>query len=114
MSPPSAEDETNLGITNKRDHETSDQPESECEHERRRYPARAQPRRRPTDHELVLILEPVVRFVLGLLALLGLLTAFFFIFIGTPHFPFVAMLATSLAFGLMLMGYRALLRIFSA
>jgi len=33
------------------------------------------------------ILEPVVRFILGALALLGVLTALFFKFYGVPHFP---------------------------
>ena len=33
------------------------------------------------------ILEPVVSFVLGALALLGVLTALFFKFYGVPHFP---------------------------
>ena len=39
------------------------------------------------------ILEPVVRFILGALALLGVLTALFFKFYGLPHFPFALMLA---------------------
>jgi hypothetical protein len=36
---------------------------------------------------LVAILEPVVSFVLGSLALVGVLTAFFWKLIGPPHFP---------------------------
>ncbi len=52
-------------------------------------------------------------FVLGSLALLGVLAAFFFKLIGTPHFPFVAMLATSLGLGLVQIGYRGLLRVIS-
>ena len=62
---------------------------------------------------LLAIVEPVVSFVLGSLALLGVLAAFFFKLIGAPHFPFVAMLATSLGLGLVLVGYRALLRVIS-
>jgi hypothetical protein len=45
--------------------------------------------------------------------LLGVPAAFFFKSIGAPHFPFAAMLATSRGLGLMLIGYRALLRAFS-
>jgi hypothetical protein len=41
------------------------------------------------------ILEPVVRFVLGSLALLCVLAAFFLKLIGAPHFPFVLMLRVS-------------------
>ncbi len=58
------------------------------------------------------ILEPVVSFVLGALALLGVLTAFFFKFYGVPHFPFALMLGVSVGFGLMQVGYYALLRVF--
>ena len=58
------------------------------------------------------ILEPVIRFILGALALLGVLTALFFKFYGVPHFPFVLMLGVSLGLGLMLVGYYALLRLF--
>ena len=59
------------------------------------------------------ILEPLVRFVLGSLTLLGVLTAFFFKLIGAPHFPFVLTLGISLAIGVTLIGYQALLRVFS-
>ena len=62
---------------------------------------------------LLATLEPVVSFVLGSLALLGVLTALFFKLIGAPHFPFVAMLATSLGLGLLRIGCRALLRAFT-
>ena len=58
------------------------------------------------------ILEPVVRLILGTLALLGVLTALFFKFYGVPHFPFALMLGMSVGFGLMLVGYYALLRLF--
>jgi hypothetical protein len=60
----------------------------------------------------LVILEPVVRFILGALALLGVLTALFFKFYGLPHFPFALMLGVSVGFGLMLVGYDALLRLF--
>ena len=61
----------------------------------------------------LVILEPVVSFVLGALALLGVLTALFFKFYGVPHFPFALMLGVSVGLGLMLTGYYALLRLFS-
>jgi hypothetical protein len=57
------------------------------------------------------ILEPVVRVVLGSLALLCVLAAFFFKLIGAPHFPFVLMLGTSLGLGFLLVCYQALLRL---
>ena len=59
----------------------------------------------------LVILEPVVRFVLGGLALLGVLVALFFKAYGVPHFPFVLMLGVSLGLGLMLAGYHAVLRL---
>jgi len=58
------------------------------------------------------ILEPVVSFVLGALALLGVLTALFFKFYGVPHFPFTLLLGMSVGFGLAQVGYNALLRLF--
>ena len=60
----------------------------------------------------LVILEPVVRFILGALALLGVLTALFFKFYGVPHFPFALMLGVSVGLGLILVGYYALLRLF--
>ena len=57
------------------------------------------------------ILEPVVRFVLGALALLGVLTALFFKVYGVPHFHFALMLGVSVGFGLIQVGYYALLRL---
>ncbi len=57
-------------------------------------------------------LEPVVSFILGALALLGVLTALFFKFYGVPHFPFALMLGVSVGFGLMQVGYYALIRLF--
>ncbi len=59
----------------------------------------------------LVILEPVVRFVLGALALLGVLVALFFKAYGVPHFPFALMLGVSVGLGLMLAGYQAMLRL---
>ena len=58
----------------------------------------------------LVILEPVARFILGALALLGVVTGFKFY--GVPHFPFALMLGVSVGCGLMLVGYDALLRLF--
>ena len=63
---------------------------------------------------LLAILEPVVSFVLGSLALLGVLTAFFWRFIGPPHFPFLLVLGISLGFELALILYHKLLRFLSS
>jgi hypothetical protein len=63
-------------------------------------------------YTFLVILEPVVRFTLGALALLGVLTALFFKFYGVAHFPFVLMLSLSLGLGLMPAGYHGLLRVF--
>ena len=63
-------------------------------------------------YAFLVILEPVVRFILGALALLGVLMAFFFRFYGVPHFPFALTLGVSVGFGLMQVGYYALLRLF--
>ena len=58
---------------------------------------------------LLAILAPVVRLLLGSLALLGVLMAFFWKLVGPPHFPFIPMLAVSIGCGLTLAGYDALL-----
>ena len=58
------------------------------------------------------ILEPIVSFILGALALLGVLTALFSKLYGVPHLPFGLMLGVSVGLGLMLTGYYALLRLF--
>ncbi|MGH2912085.1 MAG: hypothetical protein ACRDJ3_06370 [Solirubrobacteraceae bacterium] len=58
---------------------------------------------------LLSILEPVVSFVLGSLALLGVLTVFFWRFIDPAHFPFLLVLGISLGFELALILYRKLL-----
>jgi len=62
---------------------------------------------------LLVILEPVVAFVLGGLALAGALTTIFFALIHAPHFPIWTMLALSIGFGVALTAYEALLRAFS-
>lgn len=58
----------------------------------------------------LLVLEPVITFVLGALALLGVLTALFWKFFGPPNFPFFLMLGISLGFELAVIVYRKLLR----
>ena len=62
---------------------------------------------------LLVILEPVVALVLGGLALAGVLTTIFFVAIHAPHFPAWTMLTMSVGFGLALMAYEAVLRVFS-
>lgn len=62
---------------------------------------------------LLVILEPVVALVLGGLALAGVLTTLFFVAIHAPHFPAWTMLSLSIGFGLALMLYEAVLRVFS-
>jgi hypothetical protein len=62
---------------------------------------------------LLKILEPVAALVLGGFALAGVLTTFFFVLIHAPHFPAWTMLTISLGFGVSLMFYEALLRVFS-
>jgi hypothetical protein len=63
---------------------------------------------------LLVTLEPVVSFVLGSLALLGVLTAFFWKLVGPPHFPFFLVLGISLGFELALVVYHTLLRLLGA
>lgn len=60
---------------------------------------------------LLSILEPLVSLVLSALALLGVLTAFFWKFVGPPHFPFFLVLGVSLGFEFALVLYYALLRL---
>lgn len=62
---------------------------------------------------LLAVLEPVVSLVLGTLALLGVLTAFFWKLVGPPHFPFLLVLGISLGFELALLIYYKLLRLLS-
>ena len=59
----------------------------------------------------LLVLEPVATFVLGALALLGVLTALFWKFFGPPNFPFLLMLSISLGLELALIVYHKLLRL---
>ncbi len=60
---------------------------------------------------LLVVLEPVVSFVLGPLALLGVLTALFWKILGPPHFPFFLVLGISLGFEFALVLYHGLLRV---
>ena len=62
---------------------------------------------------LLRILEPVAALVLGGFALAGVLTTIFFVLIHAPHFPAWTMLTISIGFGLALMFYETLLRVFS-
>lgn len=62
---------------------------------------------------LLQTLEPVVSFGLGSIALLGILTAFFWKFFGPPHFPFVLVISVSLAFALLRILYRRVLQLLS-
>ena len=62
---------------------------------------------------LLVVLEPVVALFLGGLALAGVLTTIFFVLIHAPHFPAWTMLTISIGFGLALMLYETLLRVFS-
>lgn len=60
---------------------------------------------------VLVILEPVVRFVLSAFALVMMLTAFFFEFTSTRPFPFLGVLAVALgAFGLLVL-YEGLIRL---
>ena len=59
---------------------------------------------------MLAILGPVASFVLGSLALLGVLTAFFWKFVSPPHFSFLVVLGISLSFELVLILYHKLLR----
>jgi hypothetical protein len=62
---------------------------------------------------LLAILEPVVSFLLGSLALLGVLTAFFWKLLGLPHFPFWLVIGISLGFELAHILYQKVLRFLS-
>ena len=63
---------------------------------------------------LLVILEPIVAFVCGALALLGVLATLFFWSISMPHFPAFTMLAISLSFVVVLVLYEALIRLLSS
>ena len=58
---------------------------------------------------LLVILEPVVSFLLGGAALLGIVMTFFWKLVGPPTFPFWTMLTISLGFGFALALYQALI-----
>lgn len=58
---------------------------------------------------LLVILEPVVSFVFGGLALLGVLVTLFNALIRPPHFPIWTMLTLSVGFGLAARLYRGLI-----
>lgn len=62
---------------------------------------------------LLVILEPVVVFACGALALLGVLATIFFKVIDAPHFPTFTMLTLSVSFGLALVLYEAVIRVLS-
>lgn len=62
---------------------------------------------------LLVTLEPVVTFVFGSLALLGVLTALFWKFLGPPHFPFLLVISISLGLQLVLILYHKLLHVLS-
>ena len=59
---------------------------------------------------LLTILAPVVHYLLGSLALLGVLMAMFWKLVGPADFPFIPILAGAIGCGLALAGYEALLR----
>ena len=61
----------------------------------------------------LIILEPVVRFTLSTVALLSVLTAFFFKFLSAPHFPFLGMLGFGVGCILLLMAYQKAIRLLS-
>ena len=62
---------------------------------------------------LLVILEPVVSLLFGGLALLGVLITLFYTFIKLPNFPTWTMLTVSVAFGLVVTLYRALIALLS-
>lgn len=61
-------------------------------------------------HALLALLEPIVSFVLGLLALLGICMSLVFGMLR-PHFPFWTMMSISLTFLLALMVYHLVVRL---
>ena len=63
---------------------------------------------------LLVILEPVVAFACGALALLGVLATLFFWSISAPHFPALTMLVISLSFVAVLALYEGLIRLLSS
>jgi hypothetical protein len=61
-------------------------------------------------HALLALLEPIVSFVLGLLALLGICISLVFEIVR-PQFPFWTMMSISISFLLALLLYHLLLRL---
>jgi hypothetical protein len=62
---------------------------------------------------LLVILEPIIAFACGALALLGVLTTLLFKLVGPPHFPALTMLMLSLGFVFVLIVYEGLIRVLS-
>jgi hypothetical protein len=62
---------------------------------------------------LLVILEPIVAFVCGALALLGVLATIFFKLVAAPHFPMWTMLAISLGFFFVLVLYEWAIKVLS-
>jgi hypothetical protein len=61
---------------------------------------------------ILVLLEPLVGFVLYVLAILGLFTTFLFRFMDVgKHFPFWTMLCISLSFALAHLGYHLVIRL---
>ena len=60
------------------------------------------------------ILQPLVTIVFSSLALLGLLTAFFYRAYGMPHFPFWGTIFLSLGCGAIVMCWQALVQLLEA
>jgi hypothetical protein len=61
----------------------------------------------------LVILEPIAAFLLGGMALLGLLTTGFFALVAVPHFHTGIMLGVSISFALALVLYEGAIRILS-
>jgi hypothetical protein len=61
----------------------------------------------------LITLLPIAEITLSSVALLGVLTAFFFKALGMPNFPFWGMLGFSLGCTLLLITYYRLMRLFS-
>lgn len=62
---------------------------------------------------LLVILEPVVGFACGGLALAGVMAVVFFELVAVPHFPMWTMLAISISFVFGLALYEGAIRLFS-
>jgi hypothetical protein len=63
---------------------------------------------------LLVLMEPLICRTLSLLAILGILTAFFWEFVvKPPHFPFWIVLGISVGIGMLQIPYYVLIRLFS-